>query len=247
MSIRNALSLALLSAVLLAACDKPQQPTEEETATLIQPVAKVQLGDEAAGGGGGEVKGNRTGEAIVTATCAACHAAGTLGAPKIGDAAQWAPRIAQGLEGLLKSAAAGKGAMPPRGGMADLTDDELARAIAFMANKSGAKFEAPAVKEAAPAQSASADQAAAAPSAGGAVDGKKVFDGVCMACHATGAAGAPKLGDKAAWGPRLAQGADTLHKHAISGLNAMPPKGGNAALSDDEVKAAVDYMVAQAK
>ncbi|WP_341677236.1 c-type cytochrome [Niveibacterium sp. SC-1] len=246
MSIRNALSLALISAALLAACDKPQQPTEEETATLIQPVAKVQLGEETGGSGGGEIKGNRTGEAIVTAACAACHATGTLNAPKIGDAAQWAPRIAQGLEGLLKSAAAGKGAMPPRGGVADLTDDELARAIAFMANKSGAKFEAPAIKEAAPAQTASADQAAA-PTEGAKVDGKKVFDGVCTACHTAGVAGAPKVGDKAAWGPRLAQGADTLHKHAISGLNAMPPKGGNTALSDDEVRAAVDYMVAQAK
>jgi cytochrome c5 len=77
--------------------------------------------------------------------------------------------------------------------------------------------------------------------------GKKVYDGLCVACHATGAAGAPKLGDKAAWAPRIAQGMDTLYKTSLNGKGAMPPKGGNTSLSDGEVKAAVDYMVAQSK
>lgn len=88
--------------------------------------------------------------------------------------------------------------------------------------------------------------------AAGAEDkGKKIYDTTCMACHAAGVAGAPKLGDKAAWGPRIAQGADTLHTHAIKGFQGkagmMPPKGGNMGLKDDDVKAAVDYMVSQAK
>ena len=69
---------------------------------------------------------------------------------------------------------------------------------------------------------------------------------LCAMCHQTGAAGAPKLGDKADWGPRLAQGKDTLYKHALEGFNgnkgAMPAKGGNPSLSDDDVKAAVDFM-----
>ena len=73
----------------------------------------------------------------------------------------------------------------------------------------------------------------------------------CNVCHGTGIAGAPKVGDKAAWGPRIAQGPDTLYKHAMDGFTgksgAMPPKGGNLALKDAEVKAAVDYMVSQAK
>jgi cytochrome c5 len=80
-----------------------------------------------------------------------------------------------------------------------------------------------------------------------AASGKSTYDTVCMACHSTGAAGAPKLGDKAAWAPRIKTGLDTLHTAALKGKGAMPPKGGNAALSDDAVKAAVDYMVSAAK
>ncbi len=81
--------------------------------------------------------------------------------------------------------------------------------------------------------------------------GKKVYDGACFACHAAGVAGAPKLGDKAAWGPRIAQGNDTLYTHAIKGFQGkagmMPPKGGNMSLPDDDVKAGVDYMVSKGK
>jgi cytochrome c5 len=78
-------------------------------------------------------------------------------------------------------------------------------------------------------------------------DGKAVYDASCQACHAAGVAGAPKLGDKAAWGPRLGTGAAALLTSAIKGKNAMPPKGGNLTLPDGDVKAAVDYMVSQAK
>ncbi len=85
---------------------------------------------------------------------------------------------------------------------------------------------------------------AAAPAA---ADGKSIYSGTCSACHATGAAGSPKFGDKGAWKKRIAQGMDTLFKHAIGGFNAMPPKGGNAGLSDDAVKAAVKYMVKHSK
>ena len=77
--------------------------------------------------------------------------------------------------------------------------------------------------------------------------GKKIYSANCFACHGTGAAGAPKLGDKAAWAPRLARDIKTLHQHAIDGFNGdtgfMPPRGGFANLSDEEVKAAVDYVV----
>ena len=142
MSIRSALPLAILSAALLAGCNKSQPVNEEESAMLIQPVAKVVL----AAADAGAAKGSRTGEQVVGAVCGACHNAGALGAPKIGDNAAWAPRLAQGHEGLTKSAIAGKNSMPPRGGNPDLSDDEIARAIAFMANKSGASFKEPAVK-----------------------------------------------------------------------------------------------------
>jgi len=81
--------------------------------------------------------------------------------------------------------------------------------------------------------------------------GKSTFGKVCAMCHAAGVAGAPKPGDKADWGPRIAQGEETLYKHALEGFTGakgmMPARGGGAALKDEEVKAAVDYMVAQSR
>jgi cytochrome c5 len=82
-------------------------------------------------------------------------------------------------------------------------------------------------------------------------DGQQVYQASCVACHGAGIAGAPKLGDKGQWATRIAKGADTLYTSAVNGVQgsggAMPAKGGNPALSDAEVKAAVDYMVAQSK
>ena len=93
---------------------------------------------------------------------------------------------------------------------------------------------------------------AAAPAAAAAdLPGDQVYAQVCAACHTAGIAGAPKLGDKAAWAPRLAAGVDTMHKHAIEGFQGkagyMPPKGGRTDLSDKSVMDAVDHIVAAAK
>ncbi|MGR2738752.1 c-type cytochrome [Billgrantia sp. Q4P2] len=74
-------------------------------------------------------------------------------------------------------------------------------------------------------------------------DGEAIYNQACMACHMTGAAGAPIKGDADAWAPRLEQDMDTLYAHAIDGIGAMPPKGGHMNLSDEEVKAAVDFML----
>ena len=99
------------------------------------------------------------------------------------------------------------------------------------------------------ASTAESTQVAAAASV--TVDGAQVYQLACMACHTAGVAGAPKLGDTEAWSTRVTQGAEALYTHAISGFQGsagmMPPKGGNLALSDDEVKAAVDYMLAQSQ
>ena len=99
--------------------------------------------------------------------------------------------------------------------------------------------------------SASADQAETVQVAAASIDGASVYQSACMACHAAGIAGAPRVGDVAGWADRIAQGPDTLYSHAIQGFQGkagmMPPKGGNMALSDDEVKAAVDHMVAQSQ
>jgi cytochrome c5 len=134
--------------------------------------------------------------------------------------------------------------MPAKGGAADLSDDEIKRAVAYMANKAGANFKAPEAK----APAAAGAPAAATADAG---KGKALFDATCVACHGAGIAGAPKAGDKAAWGPRIAQGKDTLYKHALGGFTGkagmMPAKGGNAGAADADVKAAVDYMVGLAK
>lgn len=81
------------------------------------------------------------------------------------------------------------------------------------------------------------------------MSGPQVYNAACVACHGTGIGGAPKLGDPAAWSPRLAQGLDTVQRHAIEGYQGdqgyMPPKGGRVDLSDDEVLAAVEFMVAE--
>lgn len=80
-----------------------------------------------------------------------------------------------------------------------------------------------------------------------AADGKSVYDKTCSVCHAAGVANAPKLGDKAAWAPRTGAGKDALVASVVKGKGAMPPKAGNAQLTDDEIKAAVEFMLAAAK
>ena len=230
----------------------------------------------------------QAGTEVYKAVCAACHASGAAGAPKVGDASAWAPRIGQGYDTLVKHAVQGIRAMPAKGGNPDLDEVEVARAVVVMANQSGGKFKEPEVKAAAPAQAADAaapaaaaaaepapaapaaaaptavapaavaaatgaptPTAAAAPAAAGSADaGKKLYESACVACHGAGIAGAPKFGDKAAWADRIKQGQNVLYEHAIKGFQGkngmMPPKGGSAA-SEDEVKAAVDYMAAAAK
>ncbi|GAB2813214.1 c-type cytochrome [Comamonas piscis] len=217
----------------------------------------------------------KSGQEVYQAQCAACHATGAAGAPKFEDAAAWAPRIKTGLEALVHSSIAGKGAMAPQGG-GDFEDTEIARGVVYMANAAGAKFEEPqrpaaasadagsaapaatapvaaatAAATAAPAAAvaepaAAAAPAAAAPTASAAVNGKALYDKACFVCHAAGVAGAPKFGDKAAWAPYIAQGIDSMVKIAISGKGAMPPRGGSSA-SDEEIHAAVQYMVEQAQ
>jgi cytochrome c5 len=115
----------------------PNALTPESVAARLQPVGRVEIAAPTA------APGARSGEEIVKATCAACHQAGVAGAPKIGDKAAWAPRLKEGLNGMLATAIKGKGAMPPKGGAADLTDAELTRAIVFMANQSGGSLKEP--------------------------------------------------------------------------------------------------------
>ena len=86
-----------------------------------------------------------------------------------------------------------------------------------------------------------------AATSGYAATAEETYKSSCAACHDAGVAGAPKLGDKAAWAPRIKQGQDTLYEHALKGFKAMPPKGGAADLPDAQIKAAVDYLSAAGK
>ncbi|HEY8050489.1 MAG TPA: c-type cytochrome [Ramlibacter sp.] len=217
----------------------------------------------------------KTGEEVFKAQCTTCHSTGVAGAPKFGDAAAWAPRIAKGFDALVQSALHGRNAMPPQGG-GDFDDIEVARGVAYMADAAGAKFPEPqrpaataqasaasgsaAAQPAATAMAAAAPAPSAAPAAiaapaaatktaaagSNAAAGEALFKSTCIACHGSGVAGAPKFGDKAAWAPRIQQGLDTLVQHAISGKGAMPPRGGSSA-SDADMRAAVTYMVNAAK
>lgn len=121
-------------------------------ATRIQKVGTVAIRQAA--------RALQNGEAVYKAQCAACHASGVAGAPKFQDAAAWAPRIAQGYDTLVQSALKGKGNMGPQGG-GDFSDLEIGRAVAFIGNAAGAKFEEPA----APAGAASAAEGESAPAA----------------------------------------------------------------------------------
>ena len=215
----------LVQLVLSGTRADPQALTPESVAARIQPVAKLEFGAPAA------APGARSGEAIVQATCTACHQAGVAKAPKIGDKNDWAPPIKQGLNAMVQSVIKGKGAMPPKAGDASLTEEEIRRAVVHMANLAGANFKAPASKE--------------KPAAG--ADGKGVYDKVCFACHQQSIAGSPKLGDKAAWAPRIQTGTGAMVQSVIKGKGAMPPKAGNPALSEGEIRAAVEFMVSQSK
>lgn len=119
--------------------------TEQAIAKRIQPLGMVEIRDAS------DVASLKTGVQVYEAVCGACHTSGAAGAPKLGDAAAWAPRVATGYEALLTSALKGKGAMGAQGG-GDFSDYEIARAVVHMANQGGGKFAEP--KPPAPAASA---------------------------------------------------------------------------------------------
>lgn len=168
----------------------------------------------------------RTGKQIVDSLCISCHGTGNAGAPKIGDQKAWAPRIDKGLTALSKSAMAGTGQMPSHGGNMKLTDIEVERAITYMVNQSGGHWTEP-VSRTSPTPPRS---------------GKEIVETQCVKCHGTGVGGAPKIGDRAAWTPRVTKGLDTVVASAIHGHGAMPPRGGMADLTDVEIRSAVIYM-----
>jgi cytochrome c5 len=132
--------VAAVAAALLAGCGQQASVDHEVTASAIAPVAKLEVKMERV------APGSRTGEQIYKSVCTSCHAAGALGAPKTGEAGEWAGRLGKGLNALAASVTNGMGAMPANGGAADLTATEVLRATAYLANTAGASFTEPAVE-----------------------------------------------------------------------------------------------------
>jgi cytochrome c5 len=171
-------------------------------------------------------RAERTGREVVEGTCAVCHVQGRDGAPRIGDAKAWGKRASQGLSSLSASALAGIRKMPPHGGNLSLSDLEMQRAIAYMVNLSGGHWAEPIDRARLPAPRS----------------GEEIVRTQCMACHAQGLHGAPRIGDKDAWIHRSRQGFEGVVRSAINGHGGMPARGGMAGLTDEEMRSAVTYM-----
>lgn len=168
----------------------------------------------------------RSGKEVVESACYVCHGTGAQGAPRIGDSNAWSKRASQGLSGLTQHALTGIRQMPAHGGSPSLTDLEIGRAISYMVNQSGGRWTEP----------ASAKDLAAERS------GREVVQAQCAKCHQTGEGGAPRIGDRGAWIPRLGRGLDNAVRSAIRGHGGMPPRGHQADLTDAEVRSAIVYM-----
>ncbi|MFM0740399.1 c-type cytochrome [Paraburkholderia xenovorans] len=247
--------------------------SEAEVTARIKPLAQVDIRDANA------PRVYKSGEEVYKAVCSACHASGAAGAPKFTNTADWAPRISQGFDTLWHTALAGKGAMPPRGGTSpdDYSDFEIARAVVYMANNSGASFPEPAQ----PAAGAAAASGATAAATAGASDAGATQAAAALAAMAS----VPQAAAPAAAGTQSAdasQAGKALYTqvcqacHAAGVLNAPKfgdkeawaprlkepmdtvynyalhgkgamPPKGGSNASDADVKAAVDYMVSSVK
>ncbi|MGL4651475.1 MAG: c-type cytochrome, partial [Caldilineaceae bacterium] len=219
------IALAILVSQLVTSGKRGTEDSENGVLARIAPVGTVVLA-EASG-----PKGMLTGQQVYAQVCKTCHEGGLAGAPKSGDKAAWAKIVAQGDKLSFEHAINGIRAMPARGGNSELTDDEVKRAVVYMASQVGATWTAPAV--------------AAVAAAGGTAErtGQQVVAAACAKCHETGVGGAPKIGDRAAWLGRVKFGLDKVYQSALKGHAGMPARGGMADLSDSEVRKAVEFML----
>ena len=168
----------------------------------------------------------RSGKEVVDSVCSKCHATGAHGAPRIGDKQAWSKRASQSLSSLTDHALKGIREMPSHGGSPDLTDLEIKRAITYMVNQSGGKWFEPISKKSPPAPRT----------------GEEIVKAQCFKCHESGKGGAPKIGDRDAWIPRLKEGLDSTVRSAMKGHGGMPARGGMADLTDSELRSAVIYL-----
>ena len=176
---------------------------------------------------GANAAAERSGKEVVDSACASCHASGAKGAPKIGDQKAWLPLAMRGLDSLTEAALTGVRKMPAHGGNMSLSDIEIERGIIYMINLSGGKWIEP-VSGVTPAVQRK---------------GKQIVDTQCGKCHQEGKGGAPKIGNRTDWIPRLRYGIDVAVRSAINGHGPMPARGGLPDLTDPEIRASVNYMV----
>jgi cytochrome c5 len=207
--------------------DDPALATRGSAAVRVAPIAAVALALAIAPLTATAQGGDRSGKDVVDSVCIACHGSGANGAPKIGDVNAWSARAERGLTGLTQNALVGIREMPAHGGNPGLTDIEIERAITYMVNQSGGHWAEPISRTAAPVERS----------------GEQVVAADCVKCHGSGVGGAPRIGERAAWIPRLKQGLHYLTSSAINGHGGMPPRGGMANLTDKEIEAAIAYML----
>jgi cytochrome c5 len=173
---------------------------------------------------------------VVEVVCAGCHETGIQGSPRIGDRAAWAKRAKQGIEALTQHALDGVREMPAHGGDSTLSDLMVRRAVVYMVNRSGGNWIEPVVDPALARERS----------------GEQVVKTQCATCHEKGFGGAPRIGDRTTWIPRLKLGIDPLVRSAnrVSGgvpkRGGMFPCGGLASVSDEEIRRAIIYMASSA-
>lgn len=181
------------------------------------------------------------GQQTYKTTCAACHATGIGGAPKVGNVEDWKPITREPLYAVYRNVVHGVSIMPPKGGCKACTSRQITSAIVYMMYQSqpGGERKAKSV--------ASNEGKSGGTIPGDVVSlavGKQVYHKVCAACHATGVLGAPRFGVASQWTERLKLGLDTLHENALTGIGAMPPKGGCTTCTDRQIISAVNYILA---
>ncbi len=183
--------------------------------------------------------GSAVGESVYKSSCYACHDSGAAGAPKIGSAVDWDPRLKNGMDLLYQNAITGIGAMPAKGNCSSCTDAQLKAAVDYIIQESTG---ANASKE--PISFGRPDTP---PPPLSPAQGEQIYQSHCAICHDKGEDGSPKLGDKHAWTPLIQRGMPTLVEHAIQGYGNMPPNGACMECNNAEIKAAVKYMVEEGK
>jgi cytochrome c5 len=176
----------------------------------------------------------KRGKQVYVNACIICHQQGVLGAPVIGDSANWYKRVKeQGLRALYRHAINGYNQMPVKGACVTCSDNDVVSAVEYMLNHSLTRSQWIDMKKGKTAKVVDS--------------GKDIYDENCAACHAQGKAGAPKVGDKKVWAPLIRQNMDVLIENTVKGNKGHPRRGGCEHCTTNDLIAAIKYMVSKSK